>query len=421
MRRTVIKNGSVYYQDEIIKTDIAIEGDRIVAVGPDLPGDEVIDAKDKLVIPGLVDMHVHLREPGFEHKGTIESETLAAKYGGYTHIVAMANTFPAMDKVELIRDFRQRVENTAHIHTYTYSAITKGLKGKELVDFAANVKERLVMGFSDDGVGVQSKEIMAAAMREALKYQSIIVAHCEDNDELEPLHSMNESATSQKLGLVGINNASEYKQVERDLELSIAIGNRYHICHMSTKESVAALRKAKKKSQRVSGEVCPHHLILTDENIKNLNPNYKMNPPLRSKADLNALIAGLNDGTIRVIATDHAPHAIEEKEKPFAKAPFGIIGSQHCFSLVYTYLVKTGLVPLERAIAAMTVNPADILGFSHGIKVDNKADIVIFDLNEKYQITKENIKSKAKNTPFLETEVYGVLKYHIMDGNITKI
>ena len=314
--KTVLKNGNVFYQNKIQKLDVEIDGETISQIGHDLDGENIIDCTDLLVTPGFVDLHVHLREPGFEHKGTIKTETLSAKYGGYTHIVAMANTNPCMDDKETIEDFIQRVQKDSSIHTYTYSAITKDLKGQELVDFKENNAFDIVQGFSDDGKGVQSKEMMAKAMKEAKAINSIIVAHCEDEGELEKGACINLGRVSKENGLVGINNASEYNHALRDLQLSKEIGNRYHICHISTKETVAGLREYRKQGLPVSGEACPHHLILTDENIKNLNPNYKMNPPLRSKEDLDALIEGLKDGTVTCISTDHAPHSDEEKLKP---------------------------------------------------------------------------------------------------------
>lgn len=266
--KTVLKNGNVFYQNKIQKLDVEIDGETISRIGKELDGDNVIDCTDLLVTPGFVDLHVHLREPGFEHKGTIKTETLSAKYGGYTHIVAMANTNPCMDDKETIEDFIQRVKKDSSIHTYTYSAITKDLKGQELVNFKENNAFDIVQGFSDDGKGVQSKEMMEKAMKEAKANKSIIVAHCEDEGELEKGACINLGRVSKENGLVGINNASEYNHALRDLQLSKEIGNRYHICHISTKETVAGLREYRKQGLPVSGEACPHHLILTDENIK---------------------------------------------------------------------------------------------------------------------------------------------------------
>ena len=419
--KTVLKNGNVYYHGKVQKLDVEITDRHISQVGHDLTGENVIDCSNLLVTPGFVDLHVHLREPGFEHKGTIQTETLSAKYGGYSYLLAMANTKTCMDDAQTIEDFQKRVEKDSAIHTFTYSAITKDLKGQELVDFKTNSSFDIVKGFSDDGKGVQNKDMMARAMKEAKENNSIIVAHCEDESELEPGACINLSQMSKDHGLTGINNASEYNHAIRDLQLSEEIGNRYHICHISTKETVAALKEYRSKGLPVSGEACPHHLILTDENIKNLNPNYKMNPPLRSIDDLNALIEGIKDGTVTCISTDHAPHSQEEKQKPIDQAPFGIIGNQHAFSLVYTYLVKKGLLDLETVLQCMTTNPSQVIGLDHDLEVGKLANIAIIDLNEEYTITKENIKSKAVNTPFLDTKCFGLVKYHILDGKIEKL
>lgn len=422
MTKILFKNGNVFYHGKLQKLDVLIENETIIEIKENISqADKVIDLEGKLLTPGFVDIHVHLREPGFEYKETIASGTNSAKYGGYTHLVAMANTIPCMDNIETIKDFEKRVKKDAKVHTYTYSAITKGLKGEELVDFNINSKENIVAGFSDDGKGVQSKDMMEMAMKAAKSNGSIIVAHCEDEAELEPGACINDGNYAKDHGLVGINNASEYNHVIRDLKLAKEIGNRYHICHISTKETVWALRDARKTNSVVSGEACPHHLILTDDNIKDMNSNYKMNPPLRSKEDLNALIEGINDGSVTVISTDHAPHATEEKNKPIDKAPFGIIGNQHAFSLMYTYIVKKGLIPLEKVLTCMSINPAKIIGIEHDLEVGLKANFVVFDLEEEYVITKESIKSKSINTPFIGTKCFGALKYHVLDGKVTEI
>ena len=419
--KTILKNGNVFYHGKIQQLDVEITDEKITNVGSHLEGEQVIDCTDLLVTPGFVDLHVHLREPGFEHKGTIKTETLSAKYGGYTHIVAMANTNPCMDDQETIDDFVERVKKDSAIHTYTYSAITKDLKGEELTNFKENNSFDIVKGFSDDGKGVQKEAMMEKAMIQAKENDSIIVAHCEDEGELQPGACINLSKLSKDNDLVGINNASEYNHAIRDLKLTEKIGNRYHICHISTKETVAALKEYKAKGLKVSGEACPHHLILTDENIQNLNPNYKMNPPLRSKEDLDALIQGIKEGTITCISTDHAPHSEEEKQKPIDKAPFGIIGNQHAFSLIYTYLVKKGLLDLETVLKCMTINPSQVIGFDHDLEVGKMANIAIIDLDEQYTITRESMKSKAVNTPFLDTQCFGTIQYHILDGKIEKL
>lgn len=422
MNKILFKNGLVYYHQKLSPLDVLVEGDTIKAIAENVnePEAQVIDLKGKLLTHAFMDIHVHLREPGFEYKETVATGTKSALYGGYSHIVAMANTLPCMDNEETIERFENIVANDACVHTYTYSAITKGLAGKELVKMEENLQHPIIVGYSDDGKGVQSDTMMKAAMTKAKALDSIIVAHCEDESELKPGGCIHDGNYAKAHELVGINNESEFKQVARDLDIVRKIHNRYHVCHVSTHQTVDLLRKAKAEGLNVSGEVSPHHLVLTDENIKNCDPNYKMNPPLRSKEDREALIRGLNDGTLSVIATDHAPHSEEEKEKHISKAPFGIIGLQHCFPLIYTYVVKTGETTLETVLEAMTVGPAKVLGLPVQFEVGSKANLCVFDLEEQFTIKKEDIVSKASNTPFIGYSCYGKIKYNIIDGKLTE-
>lgn len=361
MNNYLLKNANLYINNEFIKTDILVCNGYIQDIAPNI--DRVtytIDLKGKLVSHNFIDIHTHLREPGFEHKETIKTGTKAAMYGGYGTVVAMANTLPCMDNDVTIKEFTKRVSKDAYTNAYTYSAITKGLRGEELVDIKRNSQFGIVQGFSDDGKGVQAEQMMDFAMKEVAKVDSIIVAHCEDESELIG-GCVHEGEYAKKHNLKGINNASEYKQVARDLKLVEKHKNRYHVCHISTKETVQLIKDAKEKGLKVSGEASPHHLILTDENIKDCHPNYKMNPPLRSKEDLNALIEGLKTGVITTIATDHAPHAQEEKNKSIQEAPFGIIGIQQAFPLLYTYLVKKDILDLKTVLNALTIGPAHVL------------------------------------------------------------
>lgn len=417
MNKKLFKNGNVYYQGKIQKLDILVEGERIIEIAPEI-GQQgtVIDIEGKLVSLGFVDLHVHLRQPGYEHKETVATGTLAALYGGYSHVVAMANTNPVMDDADTIARLENIIENEAVVHAFSYSAITKNLAGKDLVDFEANLSSKIIVGFSDDGRGVQDAEMMKEAMQEAKKYDSLIVAHCEDEAELVTGGSINLSHVSQELDLVGINNASESNQACRDLVMADRIKNRYHICHISTRETIECLKKY--HNDLISGEVCPHHLILCDEDVQKDNPNFKMNPPLRSKEDVAALIGALNDGVVTCISTDHAPHSVEEKSVAIDKAPFGIIGSQHAFSLCYTYLVKKGLVKLETVLDAMSSNPARVLRLDHELQVGAKANFNVIDLDKEFTITKESIKSKSINTPFLDTKAWGLVVYNIIDGKV---
>ena len=417
MRTFLLKNAMLYRNRKFEQCDIYVEDGVIQSILPDIDKDvETINLRGQLVSHNFIDIHTHLREPGFEHKETIATGTNAALYGGYGTVVAMANTNPCMDNQQTIDDFKERVFKDAKVNVYTYSAITKGLKGIELVDMENLVENANVLGFSDDGKGVQNAEMMELAMQLVSNIDSIIVAHCEDESELHG-GCIHDGKYAKEHGLVGINNASEFNHVARDLEFVKLYKTRYHVCHVSTKETVALLRQAKKDGLKVSGEAAPHHLILTDENIKDCHPNYKMNPPLRSKEDLDALIQGLNDGTLTVIATDHAPHSREEKAQPIQKAPFGIIGIQQAFSLLYTYLVLKDLVSLETVLDALTIGPAEVLRLDGDVEVGKVANLCIFDLSKQYTISEENNKSKSVNTPFLGVTVNGLLTANIINGN----
>lgn len=416
MNSFLLKNAKLYRNHCFEDTDIWIEDGYIKCIQKNLKSDfPTFDLNGMLVSHNFIDMHTHLREPGYEHKETIDTGSFSALYGGYGTIVAMANTLPCMDDQEAINDFKQRVHKNGHVNVYTYSAITKDLKGQEIVDMKTLAQNDIVLGFSDDGKGVQKNEMMELAMKTAKQIDSIIVAHCEDESELYG-GCIHEGKYAKEHNLKGINSASEYKQVARDLDIVRQFHNRYHICHISTKETVTLLKKAKKEGLLVSGEVAPHHLILTEENIKDCHPNYKMNPPLRTVEDHQALIQGLNNGTISVIATDHAPHAREEKAKSIQDAPFGIIGIQHAFPLLYTYLVKKKLVSLETILDALTIGPAHVLRLNGQVEEGCLANLCIFDLNQQFEITEESIKSKSINTPFLGVQCFGKIKANIING-----
>ena len=338
MNSYLLKNASLYRNQKFENVDILIVDGKIKEIAPDIQTDiHTYDLKGKMVSHNFIDIHTHLREPGFEHKETIATGSLSALYGGYGTIVAMANTLPCMDDIETIQDFQKRVEKDAYVNVYTYSAITKDLKGQELVDMAHVVEEDIVLGFSDDGKGVQSDEMMELAMQLASNIDSIIVAHCEDERELHG-GCIHDGKYAKEHHLIGINSASEYQQVARDLGIVKIYKNRYHVCHISTKETVELLRQAKEDGLPVSGEVSPHHLILTEENIKDCHPNYKMNPPLRSEEDRKATIAAVADGTVDLLATDHAPHTLEEKELGFLEAPNGIIGLECAYGVCHKVL-----------------------------------------------------------------------------------
>jgi len=418
MKKFLLKNAYLFRENSFENTDIFIDDGKIKAIAPHIVMDvPTIDLKGKLVCHNFIDIHTHLREPGYEHKETIYTGSMSALYGGYGTIVAMANTLPCMDDIDTIQDFSERVKKDGQVNVYTYSAITTDLKGQELVDMEHNLDHDIVLGFSDDGKGVQNAAMMDLAMRTVSQLDSIIVAHCEDESELHG-GCVHEGHYAKKHGLVGINSASEYKQVARDLDIVRKYHNRYHVCHISTLETVDLIKQAQKEGLRVSGEASPHHLILTEDHIKNCHSHYKMNPPLRSKEDHDALIQGLKEGTISVIATDHAPHAREEKAKPIQNAPFGIIGIQHAFPLLYTYLVKKDIVDLKTILNALTVGPADVLRLEAKVEVGEIANLCVFDLEKSFIIEEKDIKSKSINTPFLGVECYGKIVANILNGQL---
>lgn len=421
MKNYLLKNANLFHHHQLELTDLLIVDGKIEKIQKGIETQyPTYDLKGQLVSHNFIDIHTHLREPGYEYKETIYSGSLSALYGGYGTIVAMANTLPCMDDVETIEDFEKRVQKDGQVHIYTYSAITQDLKGEQLVDMKNNIKKDIVLGFSDDGKGVQKDEIMSKAMKTAKEIDSIIVAHCEDESELHG-GCIHEGHYAKEHGLVGINNASEYKQVARDLDLVRQYHNRYHVCHISTQETVALLRKAKAEGLNVSGETSPHHLILTEDHIKDCHPNYKMNPPVRSQEDHQAIIDGIKDGTIQVIATDHAPHSREEKNQPIQTAPFGIIGIQHAFPLIYTYLVKENVLSLETVLEALTNGPAHVLGLNGEVNIGDLANLCIFDLQEEFEIKEDDLKSKSINTPFLGTHCFGKIKANIIDGKYIEL
>ncbi|MCI9049515.1 MAG: dihydroorotase [Coprobacillus sp.] len=416
MNNYLLKNARLYRNHCFEETDILVENGYIQKIQKDLESSYPhIELHGMLVSHNFIDIHTHLREPGYEYKETIATGSLAALYGGYGTIVAMANTNPCMDNQDTIEDFQKRVEKDGYVNIYTYSAITKDLKGQSLVDMENLIQNDIVLGFSDDGKGVQSQQIMDSAMKLAKQIDSIIVAHCEDESELHG-GCIHDGRYAKEHHLVGINSASEYKQVARDLDIVRKYHNRYHVCHISTQETIQLLKEAQKENLCVSGEVAPHHLILTEDNIKDCHPHYKMNPPLRSKEDHQALIQGLNEHIVTVIATDHAPHSKEEKAKPIQQAPFGIIGIQYAFPLLYTYLVKAQLVSLETILDALTIGPAQVLNLDASIEEGNIANLCIFDLDNQFEINENINRSKSINTPFLGVKCYGKIKANILNG-----
>lgn len=416
----LIKNGQ-WLTDKGQKeaVDIFIKDEKIAAIGPDLQAEdaEIIDATGLLVSPGFVDLHVHLREPGGEKKETIATGTLAAARGGFTTIAAMPNTRPVPDTVETLQNLNKRIAETGAVRVLPYASITIRELGKELTDFAA-LKEEGAFAFTDDGVGVQSADMMLQAMQLAASVDMPIVAHCEENTLIHK-GSVHEGEFSKKHGLNGIPSVCESVHIARDVLLAEAANCHYHVCHISTKESVRVVRDAKRAGIRVTAEVTPHHLLLCDEDIPGLDTNYKMNPPLRGKADREALIEGLLDGTIDFIATDHAPHTAEEKAEGMALAPFGIVGLETAFPLLYTNLVEKEILTEKQLVDFLTVKPAQAFNLPYGkLEVGAVADLVLVDLTKEESIDPNTFLSKGRNTPFGGWECKGWPVVTIAAGKI---
>ena len=386
---------------ELETTSVVVKDGKIAEITPTptLEDAQVIDGKGMLLSAGFIDVHVHLREPGGEHKETIETGTKAAAKGGYTTICAMPNTRPVPDTVENFSHVLDLVDKNALVRVLPYASITIRQAGKERTDIAA-LKELGAFALTDDGVGVQTAGTMLEAMQEAAKHTIPVVAHCEDNSLLYG-GVMHKGKRNEELGLKGIHSVSESVHIARDILLAEAAGAHYHVCHVSTKESVRVIRDAKKAGIHVTAEVSPHHLLLCEEDIPANDAIWKMNPPLRGRDDMMALREGLLEGTLDFIATDHAPHTDEEKAHGFEKAPFGIVGLETAFPLLYTHFVKTGEWSLKQLLDYLTIKPANVFGFEFGkLEVGAPADLVLVDLNKEQKIDKEAFLSKGTNTPF---------------------
>ena len=360
------------------------------------------------VFPGFCDVHVHFREPGFSYKETIATGSRAAARGGYTDVCTMPNLNPVPDSPERLRRQQELIRRDACIHVHPYGAITVGQKGEQLADLSGMAGS--CIAFSDDGRGVQRDELMRQAMAEAKRLGKIIVAHCEVNDLLRGGY-IHDGEYARAHGHRGICSESEWVQIARDLELVKEIGCAYHVCHISTKESVAIIRKAKSEGVNVTCETGPHYLILDDSFLRE-DGRFKMNPPLRGKEDREALVEGLLDGTIDMIATDHAPHSAEEKSKGLEKSAFGIVGIETAFPLLYTYLVKPGILSLERLVALLTVNPRNRFG------IESKDAFTVWDLEAVSRIDPSEFLSMGKSTPFTGWQVSGKCMATVCDGKI---
>lgn len=419
--KTLIKNGQINTRNnETTPAEIWIENGKIKAIGEgfsEAEFDEVFDAKGQLITPGLVDVHVHLREPGFTYKETIAAGTKAAARGGFTTVCAMPNLNPVPDTPEKLKQVYDLIKRDAVVKVLQYAPITENLRSEVLVDQEAMIKAG-AFAFTNDGVGVQTAGTMYQAMKEAAKNNKALVAHTEDESLLFG-GVMHAGDKAKELGLPGILSVTESSQIARDLLLAEATGVHYHVCHVSTKESVRVIRDAKKAGIHVTAEVSPHHLILIDEDIPEDFGFWKMNPPLRGKEDREALIEGLLDGTIDCIATDHAPHGLEEKSKSFLESPFGIVGSETAFQLIYTHFVETNRFTLEQVINWMATKPAEIFQLEAGtLTVGAPADVAIFDIEHSSTIDKKDFLSKGENTPFVGWNVKGETLGTFVDGKL---
>ena len=414
----LLTGGAVFLNGSFQNMDLAIDQGRIVSVSPSLPkeGFSVIELHNRLIVPGFVDVHVHLREPGFSYKETIYSGTSAAAAGGYTAVCAMPNLKPVPDSLENLRVQLDLIRKNANVHVYPYGAITCGEKGEALAELAAMAP--YVTGFSDDGRGVQSEEMMRAAMTLAKTLDKPIVAHSEDESLLTKGWAVHDGDFARRNNLPGNAPASEWKQVERDIRLVRETGCRYHVCHISTKESVALIRAAKAEGLPVTCETGPHYLVMCDEDLQD-EGRFKMNPPIRSAEDRDALVAGLLDGTVDCIATDHAPHSAEEKSKGLQGSLNGIVGLETAFPILYTNLVETGIVPLETVLNALCVNPRKIFSLPGGsIEEGAPADLTVLDLNRPHVINSQTFRSLGRATPFDGWGVSAAVAMTICGGEI---
>ncbi|MGX1900275.1 dihydroorotase [Thermolongibacillus altinsuensis] len=399
----ILKNArSLNKEGQLEPIELKIVGEIIAELSSTIEAttdDEVIDVNGQLLAPGFIDLHVHLREPGGEHKETIATGTLAAAKGGFTTIAAMPNTRPVPDTKEQMEWLYKRIRQTAHVNILPYASITVRQLGRQLTNFV-ELKEAGAFAFTDDGVGVQSAQMMYEAMKQAAALNMPIVAHCED-ETLTYKGAVHDGTFAKKHRLAGIPSVCESVHIARDVLLAEATGCHYHVCHISTKESVRVVRDAKRAGIRVTAEVTPHHLLLCDEDIPGLDANFKMNPPLRSKEDRDALVEGILDGTIDFIATDHAPHTEAEKQEGMELAPFGIVGLETAFPLLYTHFVETKKCTLKQLVDWFTKKPAEAFKLHAGtLAVGAKADVTVIDLHTEEAIDPNAFVSKGKNTPF---------------------
>ena len=415
--RVILKGGTVVRNGLTERADIAILGDKIERIAADIQpadNDKIYDCTGLTIMSGLVDLHVHLREPGFSAKETIATGTAAAAHGGFTTVCSMPNLAPAPDSMANLQQQLDIIERDAVIKVLPYATITRKRVGDELVDFAE--LKPYVAGFSDDGTGVQSEEVMRQAMAEAAKNDAIIAAHCEVDDLLRGGY-IHDGEYARINGHRGICSESEWKQVERDIELVAEAGCRYHVCHISTKETVELIRQAKARGLKVTCETGPHYLTMCDMDLKE-EGRFKMNPPIRSAEDRDALIAGLQDGTIDVVATDHAPHTAEEKSRGLERSAMGVVGIETSFAVIYTKLVKAGVISLEKAVDVLAEAPRRIFNLGGGLQEGEAADIAVFDLEKSFTVDPSTFLSKGHSTPFEGWQLQCECCLTLVDGRV---
>ncbi len=416
--KLLVKNGTVVTEKGEIKADLLVENGKIAKIASKIEENcKTIDASGKHVLAGLIDMHVHLREPGFEGKEDIESGSKAAVRGGVTQVCCMPNTNPVCDNAVVASYIKHRAQEVNLCKIHPIGAITKGQQGESISDIG-KMKSAGVVALSDDGKSVDNSLIMRLAMEYAADFGLRCLCHCEDKSLVDG-GVVNEGYNSTLTGLKGSPRAAEDIMIARDIALSESLGIPVHICHVSTYSGVEIIRNAKARGVKVTAETCPHYFILTDDIITGYDTDTKVNPPVREEKDKNAIIAGLKDGTLDCIVTDHAPHSLKDKQVEYNLAAFGISGIETSFALSYTYLVKSGVMSLCELMDRMSSSPAKILGLEGGVIEEGApADLVIADLAEKYVIDPAKFLSKGKNTPFKGFEVYGAIKYTLVDGAI---
>ena len=416
----LFKNGTVVdYANKLEKKlDILVEGDKIAKIAENISeeADKIIDCSGYIIMPGMIDVHCHLREPGGEHKGTIETESKSAVAGGFTTICPMPNTNPTPDSAIVLEQILNRAKEVNLCNILPFSSVTKGEKGQELVDFKSQL-EAGAIAFSDDGMPIENAAMIRQAMIEANKLGSFISEHCEEKSVAAG--AINAGPIADKLGVQGVYPEAEEIRAARDIVLAETNNLRTHICHISTKTTVDTIRSAKQRGVKVTCETCPHYYSFTVEEVLESGVNAKMNPPLREEKDRLAIIEGIKDGTIDCIITDHAPHAEEEKARGLATAPNGIIGFETALGATVTNLVAPGHITYQDMVRVMSYNPAKLLGIDRGEIAEGKvADLTIFDPNKEYVYLKEQIVSKSKNTPWINKKLKGQVRYTVVSGRI---